>query len=45
MTDSKAESDWMYRKPEKWLKTELFNNNRWRIEQKLIVIETSKTMD
>ena len=32
-----------YRKPEKWLKTELSINNRWRIEQKVIIWETSKT--
>ena len=34
-----------YRKPEKWLKTELSISNRWRIEQKVIFLETSKTND
>ena len=35
-----------YRKPEKWLeKAELSISNRWGIEQKVIILETSKTND
>ena len=45
MTDSKAESNWMVPKARKSLETELSNINRWRIEQKVIRLETSKTND
>ena len=34
-----------YRKPEKWLKTELSISKRWRIEQKVIILETNWTND
>ena len=34
-----------YRKPEKWLKTELSISKRWRIERKAIILETSRTSD
>ena len=34
-----------YRKPEKWLKTEFSIRNRWRKQQKMIILETSKMID
>ena len=37
-------NDW-YRKPEKWLKTEFSISKRWRIEQKVILLETIRTSD
>ena len=45
MTDSNAESNWMVPKAKKLAETEISINNRWQIEQKVMVLETSKTND
>ena len=43
MPDSSAESNWMVPKARKVAKTALSICNRWWLEQKVIVMETSKT--
>ena len=45
MIDSNAKFNWMVPKARKVAKTEFSISNRWRIEQKVIILETSKTND
>ena len=45
MTDSNAESNWMVPKARKVAKTEFSISNRWRKEQKVIILETNWTND
>ena len=45
MTESNAESEWMLPKTIKMAKKGTFVNIRWRIKQKVTILETSKTKD
>ena len=45
MTDSNAESNWTVPEDRKVAKTELSISERWQVEPKMIIFETSKTND